>query len=166
MTCLADPKGSMWVTYRYAVVELGLSHNTVCHLPSVTVYAPNGVKWTAFQVDLATAECLRKRGVEPLEQNADLPSNPVGEKEVTAGLKHNLDTIIRLLNGYDAHQGRVFMRLRHGGNTHLTELLYPDSLVDWWNQCGLRITWEFNYYDGQDQIILDVEEERDRSDAP
>ena len=59
MTASSNSQGNMWVTYRYAVVELGLPHNTVCNLPSVTVYAPNGIKWTAFQVDLTMTECLR-----------------------------------------------------------------------------------------------------------
>ena len=39
----------MWVTYRKAV-QLGLTHGQIVAFKRITVHAPNGIKWTAYEV--------------------------------------------------------------------------------------------------------------------
>ena len=40
-----------WVTYNYAVRQLGMKHVDVLALETVTIHAPNNIKWKAFKVE-------------------------------------------------------------------------------------------------------------------
>ena len=41
---------TIWVTYNYARVNLGMKHTEICALETITIHAPNGIKWKAFRV--------------------------------------------------------------------------------------------------------------------
>ena len=40
----------MWVTYRYALLKLGMTDKEIWESEHILVHAPNGIMWTAYQV--------------------------------------------------------------------------------------------------------------------
>ena len=55
----------MWVTYNYAKVKLGMKHTEICALETITIHAPNGIRWKAFKIPTEKgnrrAKCLTKQ---------------------------------------------------------------------------------------------------------
>ena len=39
-----------WVTHRYAVQVLNLTHTAIKALPTMQVHAPNGIIWQVYEV--------------------------------------------------------------------------------------------------------------------
>ena len=42
----------MWVTYRYALQDYGLTHEQIIQLASIVVHAPNGIKWKVYKLEV------------------------------------------------------------------------------------------------------------------
>ena len=40
---------TIWVTYNYAKVKLGMKHAEICALETITIVATGGVEWKAFR---------------------------------------------------------------------------------------------------------------------